>query len=118
MKGMWDFNDRKSLIKHWTKVEIEIVKEYQRDVNQFGTRNGVISNWLRYIFHKSTTEELHSNTDETDLPMADEGYFGECIYFKITLEVMFWMTTKVVQALHDYTENFGRSGVASELVEK
>ena len=49
--------------------------------------------------------------------MADEGCFGRCLYFNISLDVMFCMTKKVVQELHDYFDKFGRSGVVGVLGE-
>ena len=45
------------------------------------------------------------------LLMSYEGFFVRCLYFNISLDVMFCVTTKVVQELHDYFDKFGRSGV-------
>ena len=56
IKDKWYFNDQNSMIDHWTKVDISILKDYQQDVNQFSTNEGVSSNWLRDLFHISTTE--------------------------------------------------------------
>ena len=114
MKEKWDFNDRMSKINHWTKVDMAIVKEYQWDVNQFSTKNGVSSNWLYDILHKSTAEKSRSKIGEAYLPMADRGYFGGCLYFKIALDMMFCMKTGVVQALHDSIKNFVRYDVSGE----
>ena len=51
MKDKWDFNDQTSLIKHWTNVDIETVKYYQWDMNQFSTNAGVGSNWFCDLLH-------------------------------------------------------------------
>ena len=83
-------------------------------MNQFSTKYGVISNWLCYLLHISTTEELRSNIYETYLLLADEGHFGRCVYLKIPLGMMFCMTTEVLQELHDSINNFGRSSISGE----
>ena len=117
MKNKCKLNYWKSMIGHWTKEDISTLKDYQQNTKQFSTNGGVSSNWLRYLLQNLLTEELVSNIDETYVPMAYEGYFGGCLYLKITLDVMLCTTKKVVQALHDSIKNFGRSGIAGELGE-
>ena len=51
------------------------------------------------------------------LLVADEGYFGVCVYLTIPLDVMFFMTTEVVKALYDSINKFGSSVIESELGE-
>ena len=58
MKDKWNFSDRMSLFGHWSKVDMEIVKDYQRYVNQFSTNYGVISSWLCDILHNSVNEDF------------------------------------------------------------
>ena len=76
---------------------MKIVKEYQRNVNQFSTNDNVKGNWLRDLLKNSTTEDFLSKIDKTYLPTADEGYFGGCIYLKNALDGMLCKTMKVFQ---------------------
>ena len=48
-------------------------------------------------------------------PEAGGVYFFGCLYLKIYLDVIFCITTEVVQALRDFIEIFVKSGVEGEM---
>ena len=110
----WAGSDRRTnIIENWSKLSVDQVADYQYDINKYSTEDGVSSEWLHDLVYNSSTPELRQLVaQKTSLLLNDDLKRGGAVMLKITLDVMFCMTSDVVSALQDFLENFGKDGIA------